>query len=213
MNHPSYAGILLCSGGLDSTTLAYWLAQQEIPFLPVFLRYGQHCADTEYQTLIQVLPHERFGDVVTLDISDIYRKSPSRLIAEANLWTEAVNADELYLPYRNLLFLAIAAAFAQSQAIPVVYAAFINSNHAKEIDCSATFFDQLESLLHEYGSVRVEMPFRNFTKTQVAGIGIDLGVPIANTFSCQVSSTVPCGVCPNCVDRLDALANISNLGL
>ena len=30
-------GILLCSGGMDSTTLAYWLDQQGITFLACLL--------------------------------------------------------------------------------------------------------------------------------------------------------------------------------
>lgn len=29
--------------------------------------------------------------------------------------------------------------------------------------------------------------------------------PISGTFSCQTNSEVHCGLCPNCVDRLDAL--------
>ena len=177
--------------------------------MPVFLRYGQHCVETEYQTLLSVLPSEHLNEIVILDISDIYHNSKSRLIVQADLWTEAVVADELYLPYRNLLFLAIGSAFAQSRGIPTVYAAFINSNHAKELDCSATFFDQLGILLHDYGSVRIEMPFRNLSKVEVARLGIELCAPIAKTFSCQISSTVPCGVCPNCIDRLEALTMIS----
>src|SRR5690606_8791711 len=60
----------------------------------------------------------------------------------------------------------------------------------------------LENLLSEYGSVKIEMPFRNLSKFEVAKLGVELGAPIGKTFSCQASPTVPCGACPNCVDRL-----------
>jgi 7-cyano-7-deazaguanine synthase len=197
--------VLLASGGLDSTTLAYWLLARGFLPVPVFVNYGQHCAEHEHNVLMQVLPQQLAARVQPIDISDVYRGAPSRLIHEADLWTEHITADDLYLPYRNLLLLSASAAYAQSHGLSAVYAAFINSNHAKEIDCSADFFAQLASVFRDYGGVRIEMPFRNMAKSEVARIGVQLGVPIELTYSCQVSSSVPCGACPNCVDRREAL--------
>ncbi len=208
MSNKTPKSVLLCSGGLDSTTLAYWLRSKNIFFVPLFLDYGQHCAKKEFTTLYRVLPEEVVPYIVKVDVPSIYCGSKSRLIWEADLWTERVVADDLYLPYRNLLFLTIGAAFAQSRYMEKVYSAFINSNHAKEIDCSASFFDQLNSLLESYGSVQIKMPFREMSKYEVARLGIELGAPIAKTFSCQVCSVVPCGACPNCVERLHALAQL-----
>jgi 7-cyano-7-deazaguanine synthase len=202
-------GVVLCSGGLDSTTLMYFLDNAGTQFLPLFLDYGQHCAKTELSTLQKVIPEKYVKRIVTLDISAIYRGGKSRLIKEPDLWSESVEADDLYLPYRNMLFLAIAAAYAQSRDIGKVYAAFINSNHAKEIDCSTAFFDELGSVLKKYGAVQIEMPFRSMSKYEVAKLGLELKVPIAKTFSCQASSEVPCGACPNCVERIEALRQLS----
>jgi 7-cyano-7-deazaguanine synthase len=200
--------VLLASGGLDSTTLAYSLRSQRISFIPLFIDYGQHCANTEYERALEVLPVEQFGTCHKVDLRDVYAGCSSRLIREADLWQDAVTADDLYLPYRNLLLLNVGAAFAQARGIAEVYAAFINSNHAKEIDCSAQFFDRLSSIFADYGAVHVRMPFRDYSKREVAELGLSLGAPIARTFSCQASGLVPCGACPNCVDRLEALRNI-----
>ncbi len=199
--------VLLASGGLDSTTLAYWLRSERIGFIPLFVEYGQHCVATERERLAEVLPPAEFGQFEVVNISDVYKKCPSRLIREPNLWEESISAEDLYLPYRNLLLLSVGAAFAQARGLTEVYAAFINSNHAKEIDCSAKFFDQLGEMLSEFGTVQIRMPFREFSKRTVAQIGLTLSAPIAHTFSCQASSTVPCGACPNCVDRLEALSS------
>jgi 7-cyano-7-deazaguanine synthase len=203
--------LLLASGGLDSTTLAYWLTEKSIEFTPVFINYGQHCASTELETLKLVLEPKTAALIEEIDISSIYRHSKSRLISEADLWNEPIHYEELYLPYRNLLLLSVAAAYAQSRGSERIYAAFINSNHAKELDCSTDFFKTLSAVLRDYGSVHIEMPFRTMSKYQVALEGIRLRAPIAKTFSCQISSSIPCGACPNCVDRLDALKLISNL--
>jgi 7-cyano-7-deazaguanine synthase len=209
INDKFTGSVLLASGGLDSTTLAYWLRARQIEFTPLFINYGQHFAKTEYETLIKVLPEKIVPNIKTINVSEIYLGSKSLLISEPDLWNDEVTYEDMYIPYRNLLILTIAAAFAQSNGYTTIYAAFINSNHAQEIDCSAEFFSQLESILSAYGSVSVEMPFRNLSKLEVAKLGMSLGAPIGRTFSCQASSEIPCGACPNCVDRLEALAKLS----
>ncbi len=201
-------GILLASGGLDSTTMAFWLLNKGIDFVPLFLNYGQHCAETEFETLKKVLPSTHLSKIEYIDIKAIYSKSKSRFIKAANLWEEQIVADDLYIPYRNVLLLTIGATFAQTMGLANVYSAFINSNHAKEIDCSNEFFDKMENMLTDYGSVKINMPFRYLSKYEVAKIGIDLGAPIGLTFSCQASPIIPCGACPNCVDRLEAIKKI-----
>jgi 7-cyano-7-deazaguanine synthase len=198
-------GVLLASGGLDSTTLAYWLDKRGISFDPLFINYGQHCAATELETLQSVLRTDMLERLSVVSLSDVYSGTSSRLIAEPNLWLDNVTGDDLYLPYRNLLLLSAAAAFAQARGRNTVYSAFINSNHAKEIDCSAKFFDTLAGVMTDYGGIRVEMPFRDLSKREVVSIAIEHEVPIGLTYSCQAASSVPCGACPNCVDRLSAL--------
>lgn len=202
--------VLLASGGLDSTTLAYWLEEQNISFISVFIDYGQHCAQKELETLRKVLPSSVVPLLECIDIKGVYKYSRSRFIQPANLWKDKITAEDLYIPYRNVLLLSIGASFAQTLGIDKVYSGFINSNHAKEIDCSNDFFNHIEQILSDYGSVKVEMPFRYYSKYQVAKIGIELNAPIGSTYSCQASPEIPCGACPNCVDRLDALKKLED---
>ena len=201
----AYDGVLLASGGMDSTVLAYDLASKKKKIVILFLDYGQHCRETEYRTLKEVIPEIYKDNIRVIKIGDVYKESKSRMIVEANLWTDDVVADDLYLPYRNLLFLSIASAYAQSIGAPYVYSAFINSNHAKEIDCSMEFFTKLQSVLQMYGSVGIKMPYREMTKREVARLGVKLKAPVAATYSCQVNANNPCGACPNCVDKIDAI--------
>ena len=203
-----YKGVILVSGGMHSTTLMYQFVRQGVDFIPLFINYGQHCASHELETLRKVIPVQYADMIEIIDVSSIYKYSQSRFIRPADLWKEEVKAEDLYIPYRNVLLLTVAASFAQTLGIDKVYSAFINSNHAKEIDCSSEFFNKLEGLLSEYGSVKIEMPFRNMTKYDVAKLGIELKAPIGQTFSCQASPNIPCGACPNCVDRLNALKQI-----
>ena len=197
--------VIMVSGGLDSTTVCYQLANQGIEVHPIFFDYGQHCADTEWATVQEVLPPGAMPPE-RLNISDIFKGSPSRMILEADLWKEAISDDDLYLPYRTMLFFAVAAARAQTLRILNVYSGFINSNHAKEIDCSTEFMNGLEELSRGVGVVHFHAPFREKNKADVVRQALKFGVPIGRTFSCQASSSFPCGACPNCVERLSAFA-------
>ena len=79
---------------------------------------------------------------------------------------------------------------------------------ATEIDCSLEFFNRLGNLIFDYGCVKIEMPFRYFSKSDVAKLGIKLNAPIAQTYSCQTNSQNHCGACPNCIDRINALESL-----
>ena len=197
--------ILLSSGGLDSTTLAFWLSEQDVQLMPIFLDYGQHCVEKEWETVKQVLPSGAGLPPERIHVSGVFRGSKSRLIVEPDLWNEHVTDEDLYVPYRTLLFFSIAAACAQSRGVSDVYSGFINSNHAKELDCSAVFLNSLDALAANVGPVRFHMPFRQWSKAQVVAEAVRLGVQVGITYSCQLLSDTPCGACPNCVDRLNAI--------
>lgn len=196
--------LLLASGGLDSTTVGYQLTAAGVEVVPIFFDYGQHCVDIEWSRVNEVLPSD-MQQPQRFNISDLFRGSQSRLIREADLWTEEVKDVDLYIPYRTMLFFAAAAVRAQTVGILDVYTGFINSNHAKEIDCTAVFMNSLDELTSSIGPVRFHSPFRYSSKADVAKAAAKLGVPIGRTYSCQASAQFPCGACPNCVERLNAL--------
>lgn len=196
--------LLMASGGLDSTTVAYQLVERGVAVRPIFFDYGQHCVQTEWERALEVLPSV-LPSPERIVLADLFAGSKSRLISEANLWEDDVKDDDLYVPYRTLLFFAAAAARAQTLELSEVYTGFINSNHAKEIDCTADFMNKLDGLTEAIGPVRFNSPFRFASKADVVSEAVRLGVPIGRTFSCQAASKFPCGACPNCVERLRAL--------
>ena len=106
------------------------------------------------------------------------------------------------------MILTAGAAFAQTIGIDAVYAAFIDANFSFESDASLKFLNRMADMMSDYGSSRIEFPFREKTKSEVAILGYRLGAPIASTYSCLASPDVPCGACANCVDREEALAAV-----
>ena len=75
----NYDCLLLASGGMDSTVLAYKLAKERKKVIVLFIDYGQHCRDKEYRTLLKVIPPEYINNVRIIRIGDVYKESNSRM--------------------------------------------------------------------------------------------------------------------------------------
>ena len=53
--------VVMVSGGLDSTTVCYLLVDKGTEVHPVFFDYGQHCAETEWVKVNEVLPSKNYA--------------------------------------------------------------------------------------------------------------------------------------------------------
>lgn len=195
---------LLLSGGLDSTVLLYKLIAENLEVYPIFINYNQHFFQTELDTIKKVVPLDIIHRLKIIDVSSIYTESKSPLILERDVWKDHIVDNDLYIPYRSLVMISAGMAFAQSIGCSALYAAFIDTNYVKEVDCSSEFFNRLDSVNDMHEGVKLNLPFRNFRKRDVLEYGISINAPVVKTFSCQITKDIPCGVCPNCVDRNNA---------
>ena len=63
-----YNGLLLASGGMDSTVLAYDLANKKQNIVILFIDYGQHCKEKEFATLKRMLPKQFIDNIEIIKI-------------------------------------------------------------------------------------------------------------------------------------------------
>lgn len=203
MLHKSRVGVLI-SGGLDSTVLLHKLIKEGQDIYPIFINYGQHFYATELASIKAICPENLYSRLKTIDVSSAYQFSESPLIKPKDVWKDEIRDEDLYIPYRTLVMLSVGMAYAQSIGCSKLYAAFIDSNYVKEVDCSTEFFDKLDDVNEMYDGVKLVFPFRDLTKRQVLEYGVSIGAPVIDTYSCQMTKGIPCGVCPNCVDRNNA---------
>lgn len=195
------------SGGMDSTVLCWWLTSHQLEHLACVFSYGQHTRQTEALTARRVLPPST--PVVEVDLGSVFGASRSHLLHAPDLWTTPTSRAQLHLEYRNMLLLAAAAAVAEQHGCGAVAPALIQSNLAENGDTSEAFLEAAGAAISLGGSVTLQMPFLHLRKPDVVRLGIALGAPIESTYSCQLAPSIPCGACANCVDRLDALATIT----
>ena len=213
--------VVLSSGGLDSTTCLALavnkLGAENVAALSI--SYGQRHAK-ELQAAQNVahfynVPHYQ------LDAAQIFEHSNSALM---NSSTQALDsssyADQMknnhsnkistYVPFRNGLFLSMAASFADSLFDePVELFIGVHSDDVAGSaypDCSAQFVAAMSAAVRigTYEKIRLNAPFLCQSKADIVKVGLELGAPYHLTWSCYERGEVPCGQCATCLDRAKA---------
>lgn len=213
--------LVLCSGGVDSTTL---LAGAVARFgaenvYALSISYGQrHIREIEAARVVAAHygVEQRF-----LDLGAIFADSACSLLAHSDeavptgAYGEQQEAAEggvvsTYVPFRNGLFLSSAASMALSLGCEVVLYGAHHDDVAGNAypDCSMEFVEAMNRAIVEGtgGELTLEAPFVALAKADIVREGLALGVPYELTWSCYEGGEVPCGVCATCLDRAAAFA-------
>ena len=172
--------LLLTSGGIDSTALLDFYLRRKVNLHCVHFQYGQSNAESERVALENVTRHYGLAaKVITLD------------------WSMARRRSEILC--RNSLFVLAAASLG---FVPAEISLGIHSD-SPYYDCSQQFVMDSQRLLDGYfsGSVRLETPLIEFTKSDIVIYCKQNDVPVDLTYSCQIQNNPPCGSCQSCIDR------------
>jgi 7-cyano-7-deazaguanine synthase len=217
--NPLARAAVLLSGGLDSTVLLHHLARdRRIRQLWVLsFDYGQRhrrelaAARWQAAALARVREHR----VVRLPALAALAAGRTALLPGgppvpdlARVPPAARDQPPTYVPNRNLVLLALAAAYAEACGCPVLfYGAHAGDQHGYW-DCTPLFVRRLNRVLalNRRRPVRVEAPFAGQAKSALVRRGVRLGVDFAHTWSCYRGGRRPCGRCPTCVERAGAFA-------
>lgn len=204
--------IVLCSGGLDSTTVLAMAANAPGKVLGIAFDYGQrHDAELEaaadvcdvYGVKLEVLKAPmQSGDSVLMDHD---AEMPHLTYEEIE---EAEGVSPTYVPFRNGTFLALAAGYALAHG----YDELRVGVHAEDArgwaypDCTPEFIGAMANALYvgTYHKVRLVAPLQYLLKRDVVKLGLELSAPYDKTHSCYEGMRPACGRCPTCVSRLEA---------
>ena len=199
--------IVLYSGGMDSTTLLYMLRENDP--IAISFDYGQrHSKELEYaKHHTKKLGIEHL--IIDLPVYKAIRNS-ALLRDDVGLPREQYTEDNqkvTVVPNRNMVMLSVAVAIAEDREIKDVYFAAHANDYAVYPDCRPEFVEAISraSELGTYTRVRIHAPFVRMTKQQIVKIGRKLGIDYEKTWSCYEGGDEPCGTCPTCRERLEAL--------
>lgn len=204
-------GLIVLSGGLDSTTLLYDYCEEIV--LALTFDYGSKhnaseipCAREHCRRLS--IPHI----IIPLDFMGRYFRS-DLLLSGGTIPQGAYDAENMkatIVPFRNGIMLSIAAGLAESRGLDRLFIANHFGDHALYPDCRASFIEPMIKSIEEGTSNRVRLcaPYTTLKKDEIVAIGSRLGVDYAHTWSCYAGGAQQCGVCATCQERKEAFAKV-----
>lgn len=207
----SFMTAILLSGGMDSTTLLWWLkARQQGPIHALSIDYGQrHRVELECAARLarraEVAAHETLAlDLAALGGNPLTDPALDVPTAESKRQRDTV------VPFRNMLFATLAAAYCATKGIVDLYMAPVKDDYAAYRDCRRPFYDSLQQSLRlgaaDDAPWAIHTPFVELWKRDVVAVGLNLGVPYGETHTCYEGLRPACGACDACCERRTAFA-------
>lgn len=204
--------VTLLSGGLDSVVAMAAAARSAKPALALTFDYGQPAAPREVEAARRVA--ERYGARYETIVLPWYAKLLPESFAgngervpelEPEQFGEA-SAKAVWVPGRNLVFIAIAAAWAEKLGCEEVVTGFNAEEAATFPDNSAEFVEAATKALgfSSYGKVKLAAPLAGLDKRGIIRLGRELNAPIELAWSCYRGGPTPCGKCESCRRRAEA---------
>jgi 7-cyano-7-deazaguanine synthase len=202
--------VVICSAGLDSTTVATMLVRQGFQVCLLHFRYGCR-AQTREAALIPRLAVELGASYEILDLPYTKLSGGSPLLDQAKDIAGSIEGAEYaheWVPARNLVLMSIASAFAEANGFHVIAL----GNNLEESGSYPDNEEQMTILLDrvmDYAvqngyNLRVTQPVGHLMKHEIVALGLKLGAPYRHTWSCYEGGDRHCGRCGPCFMRKTA---------
>ena len=208
---PSLA-VCLVSGGMDSCVTAAIARREndELAFLHV--SYGQRTEARERRAFEQLADHFGVARRLVVSLETLARvggsslTDPSIPVAEADL--SSPNIPTSYVPFRNAHLLAAAVSWAEVLRAARVYIGAVAEDSSGYPDCRPEFYSAFQYAVdvgtRPETNVEIRTPVINLNKSEIVRRGVELGAPLALTWSCYRADEAACGRCDSCALRLRA---------
>jgi 7-cyano-7-deazaguanine synthase len=207
MHSSNKVAVVLLSGGLDSMVVAGLAREQGYTVHAITIDYGQrHRHELESARAIvraQAIPRHV---VLSLDLRQF---GGSALTADIAVPKGGVSEDipVTYVPARNLVFLSLTVAFAESSGAHDVFIGVNALDYSGYPDCRPEFIASFAETARlgtregvEGRPFAIHAPLQHMTKADIAREAVRLGLDTALSWSCYdpTPEGLACGQCDSC---------------
>lgn len=211
--------VVVLSGGLDSTTCMGIAKDAGYELYPLTFHYGQrHNREVEQAKKVADFYSVPAHRLVNLDFLGQIGGSA---LTDTNIEVPGVQANEedeedipaTYVPARNMIFLSLAAAYAEVVGAEAIYIGVSAVDYSGYPDCRPEFIRSMNETVQlatkagvKGTGIRIEAPLAHLSKKETIEWGLTLGVPYELSTSCYQGGAKACGECDSCRLRLKGFA-------
>lgn len=205
--------VCIMSGGMDSTLAAFMLKAQGYEIVAVHFNYDQRTQGKELACFRAVA--ERLGVVRTYEIDlGFFAAVGASALTDRSIAVPVEGIEPgvpvTYVPFRNGIFLSIAAAIAEKEGASVLGIGVVEEDSSGYPDCREAYIEAMQRAINlgtrDETEITVAMPLVHLKKEQIVAEAVRFDVPLELTWSCYQNEEKACGVCDSCRLRLKGFA-------
>jgi 7-cyano-7-deazaguanine synthase len=106
----------------------------------------------------------------------------------------------------------MATSYAEATGSEAIFVGAHSEDFSGYPDCRPVFFEAFQQVVdggtEDSTDIDIEAPFVEWSKTDIAEKGLELGVPYESTWSCYREEGPACGTCDACAYRLQAFQRL-----
>ncbi len=207
--------IVLFSSGVDSTSALYWALDRYDKTFALTFDYGQRNkieVDMARKTARKLDVPQK---ILRVDLKQIGGSSltDSKLSLPRYERIEEIEAGlpSTYVPFRNGIFLALAAAWAETKGVKEIVCGFNVIDAPNYPDTRNQFVQAMQEAINQGTKaslspekIQIIVPFLNMKKSEIIKEGLALGADYSFAISCYSGEEIPCQKCSSCVLRQKA---------
>lgn len=210
--------ICILSGGMDSTLASYMAKNDGYEIIAVHFNYGQRTQDRELKAFRDICNDLEILEKYEIDIP-FFTQIGASALTDKNIDVPTGGLESgvpiTYVPFRNGIFLSIAAAVAEKEEATAMYIGVVQEDSSGYPDCTDDFINDMKKAINqgtkEETKIDIITPLVHLSKAQIVSEAIKLNVPLKNTWSCYLEESEACGVCDSCRLRLNGFKQANQI--
>ena len=209
----SKRAVCILSGGMDSAVSTAIAKAEGYEIIAVHFNYGQRTERKELACFRQLAGD--LGAVKSYEIDlDFFEQIGASALTDSSISVPTGGLEEgvpiTYVPFRNGIFLSIAAAIGEKHQVDALYIGVVEEDSSGYPDCRETYIQAMEKAIdlgtRDETKIAVTTPLITLKKSEIVKKALELHVPLEHTWSCYQSQEAACGVCDSCRLRLKGFA-------
>lgn len=202
--------VCIMSGGMDSTLAAYMMKKEGYEIVGVHFNYDQRTQAKELECFEAICKELDVKEKYVLDL-DFFAKLGASALTDKNIEVPTSGVEEgvpvTYVPFRNGIFLSMAAAIAEKEGASVIAIGVVEEDSSGYPDCRENYIEAMQKAINlgtkDETNIEIRMPLVHLKKSEIVQEAVNLDVALELTWSCYKNEDAACGVCDSCRLRLN----------
>ncbi len=205
--------LCVMSGGMDSTLSAYMMKNSGYEIVAVHFNYDQRTQTKELECFNNICNDLNVKEKYVLDL-DFFKQLGASALTDISIDVPIGGVEEgvpvTYVPFRNGIFLSMAAAIAEKEGAEVISIGVVEEDSSGYPDCRESYIKSMQESINlgtkDETNIEIKMPLVHLQKSQIVQESLKLNVPLHLTWSCYKNEDKACGVCDSCRLRLNGFS-------